>query len=164
MVGRFVRLQHKCNYPLPPYLTVSSVTRIQPPMVDVPCNAGDVVLFFESALHASLPWFGPPGTERCVMSISLLPRTTCHYRISSCGWHSRSILYRMAPAASIHRVGWGGTTAFTYSQPQWVQQLTDDAQREALSPPRGTLNSAFPQVREGWEIAGGALRRKLKDD
>eukprot|EP01048_Picozoa_sp_COSAG05_P002819 COSAG05_NODE_122_length_17611_cov_47.044655_17_plen_110_part_00 len=41
-------------------------------MVDVPCNAGDVVLFFESALHASLPWFGPPGTERYVRHVHLL--------------------------------------------------------------------------------------------
>ena len=33
-------------------------------MVSPECEAGDCILFFESTLHSSLPWFGPPGTER----------------------------------------------------------------------------------------------------
>jgi ectoine hydroxylase-related dioxygenase (phytanoyl-CoA dioxygenase family) len=47
---------HKVNFPLPAHLATTSLTHIAPPLVCPAARAGDLIVFFESALHASLPW------------------------------------------------------------------------------------------------------------
>lgn len=129
---------HKCNFPLPTELVDTSLDSIHPPMVCPAAPKGSMLIFFESALHASLPWFGPPGTER------------------------RSLLFRIAPRHSSHRSGrgthWGGTWTYEARQPSWVEKELTAEQQETLSAPRGNLASTFPAVQEGSFISGGALQ------
>ena len=129
---------HKCNLPLPAELRETSLSSIQAPLVCPAAPKGSMLIFFESALHASLPWFGPPGTER------------------------RSLLFRIAPRHSSHRSGrgthWGGTWTYEARQPKWVEDELTAEQRETLSAARGSLASTFPHVSEGCQISGGALQ------
>ena len=89
-------------------------------------------------LHASLPWFGPPGIGR------------------------RSVLFRVHPGNSIHRSGrgqhWGGSWWYENVQPEWVERELTAEQKEVLSPPRGTLASTVPAVPEGFRVEGGVAR------
>ncbi len=91
-----------------------------------------MLIFFESALHASLPWFGPPGTER------------------------RSLLFRVAPRHSSHRSGrgthWGGTWTYEARQPSWVDDELTAEQRETLSAARGSLASTFHLSARGTKL------------
>ena len=130
---------HKVNYPLPAELRSTSLTSIIPPLVSPAAPMGSLLIFFESALHTSLPWYGPPGTER------------------------RSLLFRIAPMHSSHRSGlgthWGGSWTYEAKQPQWVEDELTPEQQEVLSAPRGNLASTFPTAPEGTSISGGALIR-----
>ena len=130
---------HKCNLPLPAELRETSLRSIQAPLVCPAAPKGSMLIFFESALHASLPWFGPTGTER------------------------RSLLFRIAPSYSSHRSGrgthWGGTWTYEAVQPGWVEEELTAEQQETVSAARGSLASTFPAVREGYYISGGALHK-----
>jgi hypothetical protein len=48
----------QCNFRMPAELAESSLSRIEPPLVNPAAPAGSATIFFESALHASLPWSG----------------------------------------------------------------------------------------------------------
>jgi ectoine hydroxylase-related dioxygenase (phytanoyl-CoA dioxygenase family) len=52
---------HKSNFPCPP--DIKTLERSSPIVEQIPCKAGDCVIFTEALLHGTLPWKGP-GTRR----------------------------------------------------------------------------------------------------
>eukprot|EP01051_Picozoa_sp_SAG22_P006154 SAG22_NODE_393_length_11204_cov_5.356686_6_plen_203_part_00 len=87
---------HKSNFAVPPDVRDSPPGGVVAPVVNPAVEAGDLLIFTEATLHATLPWYN--------------------------GEHeTRRLLYRYTPKY-LHVDG--GT--FTTTQPAWVSELTDE--------------------------------------